>query len=71
MNALETTVPWWRPDAQAAAVTPAPATAPAGRTAFGGLLAFTTILIVSPQAWVPAIGSLRLALVAAAVGIVA
>jgi probable O-glycosylation ligase (exosortase A-associated) len=42
-----------------------------GRTAFGGLLAFTAILIVSPQAWVPALGSLRIALVAAAVAIVA
>jgi hypothetical protein len=39
-----------------------------GRTAFAGLLAFTCILIVSPQAWFPVLGSLRIALVAAAGG---
>ena len=71
MSGFATTAPWWRPDARAAALTPVASPAPAGRTAFGGLLAFTFVLIVSPQAWVPVLGSLRVALVAAAVAIVA
>jgi len=71
VSGFATTAPWWRPDARAAALTPVASPAPAGRTAFGGLLAFTFVLIVSPQAWVPVLGSLRVALVAAAVAIVA
>ena len=72
MTGLETTVRWWRPSARAAAATPAASpAAPASRAAFGGLLAFTFVLIVSPQAWLPVLGSLRIALVAAAVAIVA
>jgi probable O-glycosylation ligase (exosortase A-associated) len=64
---------WWRP-------TSAPATAVAEvssgnddreRIAFGALVAFTVILLVSPQAWFPAIKSLRIALVAATVAILA
>ena len=73
MTGLESTIPWWRPDAGPAPAA-VPAAAPAsetGRAAFAGLLVFTTILIVSPQAWVPAIGTLRLALVAAGIAIVA
>jgi probable O-glycosylation ligase (exosortase A-associated) len=73
VTGLETTAPWWRPDARAG-VAAAPPSAPAdgaGRTAFLGLLAFTAILIVSPQAWFPVLGSLRVALVAAAIAIVA
>lgn len=72
MTGLETTVPWWRTDARARVASAAPAPVDeTGRTAFGGLLAFTAILIVSPQAWFPVLGSLRVALVAAAVAIVA
>ena len=74
MTGLETTTGWWRPEARRAAAVAPPAAAPAteaGRTAFAGLLAFTAILIVSPQAWFPVLGSLRIALVAAAVAIVA
>jgi putative inorganic carbon (hco3(-)) transporter len=72
VTGLETTAAWWRPEARAAAGAPAAASAAeAGRTAFAGLLAFTAILIVSPQAWVPVLGTLRIALVTAAVAIVA
>src|SRR5687767_13790089 len=65
---------WWRPEAQAPAA--AAATSPghivAGNTAaFAALIAFTTILLVSPQAWFPAIKSLRIALVAATMAIAA
>src|SRR5687768_16520575 len=66
---------WWRAAAPAAsAVRP---DAPAGTSpdreqiAFGALTAFTIILLVSPQAWFPAIKSLRIALLAALVAIVA
>ena len=71
MTGLETTAPWWRPDVIRTSAAPAAPPAEAGRTAFAGLLAFTAILIVSPQAWMPLLGTLRIALVAAAVAIVA
>lgn len=61
------TADWWRPDTQ-----PRIAVAPLGNAAaFGALVAFTAILLVSPQAWFPAIKSLRLALLTAAVAIAA
>jgi putative inorganic carbon (hco3(-)) transporter len=68
VTGLETTAPWWRPEARAAVVAPPQTT---GRTAYAALLTFTAILIVSPQAWLPVLGTLRVALVAAAVAIVA
>jgi putative inorganic carbon (hco3(-)) transporter len=68
VTGLETTAAWWRPEPRAAAAAPVAGT---GRTAFAALLAFTAILIVSPQAWFPILGSLRIALVAAVVAIVA
>src|SRR4051812_39318328 len=69
MTGLDATADWWRPDTRTA-VAAVPASE-ASRLAFAGLLAFTAILIVSPQAWLPVLGSLRIALVAAAVAIVA
>src|SRR5689334_18995139 len=69
VTAFESIAPWWRPESRAAAA--ASPVVETGRTAFAGLLAFTFILIVSPQAWFPVLGSLRIALVAAAVAIVA
>ena len=72
VTGLETTAAWWRPnEARASVAAAAPAYAGTGRAAFAGLLAFTAILIVSPQAWMPVLGTLRIALVAAAVAIVA
>ena len=65
---------WWRPEAPATAgaVAAPPGRIVAGNTAaFAALVAFTTILLVSPQAWFPAIKSLRVALVAATVAIAA
>ena len=59
---------WWRP----ARLTPTPAAEqPGGRVAFGALIAFTSILILSPQVWFPVFRSLRIALLAAGVAIVA
>jgi putative inorganic carbon (HCO3(-)) transporter len=67
---------WWRPAAPAATAVRAdarPAGSPADReqVAFGALMAFTIILLVSPQAWFPAIKSLRIALLAAGLAITA
>jgi putative inorganic carbon (hco3(-)) transporter len=71
MTAAENTAAWWRPESPAPVAAAVPAAPETGRTAFAGLLAFTGILIVSPQAWFPVLGSLRIALVAAAVAIAA
>lgn len=75
MNLSTTTSAWWRPAApQTAVANPAlPAASPSDqeRVAFGALVAFTIILLVSPQAWFPAIKSLRIALLAAVVAIAA
>jgi hypothetical protein len=57
---------WWRPDRPVIA-----AGRPASPVAFGGLVAFTTILLLTPQSWMPALKTLRLALVAGVVAIVA
>src|SRR5215218_5506063 len=62
---------WWRP---AATVTAAARLTPIVEregVAFAALIAFTVILLVSPQAWFPAIKSLRIALLAAGVAIAA
>src|SRR6266542_3955968 len=60
---------WWRPDPPAE---PGPeglaggtARGPESRAAFWGVMAFTLILFISPQTIVPALGPLRIALVAA------
>jgi putative inorganic carbon (HCO3(-)) transporter len=65
------TTEWWRGHTPAVAVArPLPETS-SNTVAFAALVAFTTILLVSPQAWFPAIKSLRIALLAAAVAIAA
>ena len=64
---------WWRPPSETERV---PAglylPTPTGNDlAFVSLVAFTIILLVSPQAWFPAIKSLRIALLAGGIAIVA
>jgi len=63
---------WWQPERpdqpEAAAVA---ARTPTGRVAFGALVAFTGILLLSPQIWFPILGTLRIAFVAAGVAIAA
>jgi probable O-glycosylation ligase (exosortase A-associated) len=62
-------VAWWRPQATSRTA-PAPAAAAVANTvAFRALVAFTVILIVSPQAWFPVLGALRIAFVAATLAI--
>lgn len=57
---------WWRPASAQPGVS-----AEAGRSnvAFGALVAFTVILLLSPQAWFPILGTLRIAFLAAGVAI--
>ena len=63
---------WWRPEVSALRTTAAAVVAPAGNpVAFAALIAFTAILLVSPQEWFPVIKSLRIALIAATMAIVA
>jgi putative inorganic carbon (HCO3(-)) transporter len=66
---------WWRPAAPPSTTVrpdvPAESRADRPQIAFGALTAFTVILLVSPQAWFPAIKSLRIALLAAMVAIAA
>ena len=63
-------VSWWRhaTRTQPAAIVTA---ASGGSVAFVALVAFTAILLLSPQAWVPALKVIRIALLAAGVAIVA
>ena len=68
---------WWRPQPAAAigSAWPSAPVAASGTTgsrlAFRALLAFTFILVLAPQSFVPALQPFRIALVAAAVGITA
>ena len=67
---------WWRPAATPSSVaTPRRVrrspTSTANTVAFRALVAFTAILLLSPQAWFPVLGSLRIAFLAAGTAIVA
>lgn len=64
---------WWRatPSTSVAATVSAAPVIEREQIAFGALVAFTIILLVSPQAWFPAIKSLRIALLAAMVAVTA
>src|SRR5688572_26523607 len=63
---------WWRREVPALRAATAAVVAPAGNpVAFAALIAFTAILLVSPQEWFPAVKSLRIALIAATMAIVA
>ena len=75
MTHLAATPVWWRRDpGHAIAIAPARAanaTVPTSNdAAFAALVAFTAILLVSPQEWFPAIKSFRIALLAAGMAIV-
>jgi len=65
----ETVNGWWRPAAAPVSAVAAdlPHDSERERIAFGALIAFTIILLVSPQAWFPAIKSLRIAMLAATI----
>ena len=77
MNALTHAGPareWWRPQPparqQAAVAAPHAADVATGnKLAFRALVAFTAILVLSPQAWIPALAPLRIAFLAAGLAI--
>ena len=67
MSQLAATHAWWQhaPEPAAPARSSVASVAAHGNVvAFGALIAFTTILLVAPQEWLPALKSLRIALVA-------
>ena len=57
---------WWRREAR---VEQSAAVSEGSRLAFWALIAFTGILILSPQVWFPALRSLRIAFLAASIAI--
>jgi len=68
MSQLAATASWWQPLDER----PSTAAAPAGSSvAFAALVAFTAILLLSPQAWFPALKIVRIAFLAAGVAIAA
>ena len=66
MTEIDSGTTWWRPDRPA--ITASLAGSP---VAFGGLVAFTAILLLTPQTLIPLLKTLRIALLAAGVAIVA
>lgn len=66
MRECEAGTTWWRPEpSQAAAL----ASAPGNRVAFGALVAFTGILLLTPQTFIPVLKVLRIALLAGGLAI--
>lgn len=63
-------VSWWRVPARPQAILLV-AAASRSRVAFIALVAFTVILLLSPQAWVPALKIVRVALLAAGIAVAA
>lgn len=68
MNGRDVGTIWWRPDRSPA--TAAMAVSPGSGVAFKALVAFTAILLLTPQSVVPALKTLRIALVAGGLAIV-
>ena len=70
---LDTAPAWWRPESgrtgAGAVALPTVTVAAASSLAFWSLVAFTTILLLSPQIWFPILGSLRIAFLAAGLAI--
>jgi O-antigen ligase len=62
---------WWRPPQAAAPHVVVPPQTESGGLPFNALMAFTCILILSPQTWLPALAPLRIALMSAGLAIVA
>src|SRR5262245_35316422 len=66
MHSTTADMSWWRPPRVAAA---APAEGQGSRVAFAALVAFTVVLLLAPQSFVPALKVIRIALLAAMVAI--
>ena len=71
MSELSLSTAWWQPRLhQPKSAAPATDVTAGTGLAFGALVAFTIILLVSPQAWFPAIKVFRIALLAAGIAVV-
>src|SRR5262249_22200432 len=69
---METAPFWWRPSAgerEGEIALEAPQVLPSSPAAFVALVAFTIILLLSPQIWMPILGTLRIALLTAGAAI--
>lgn len=66
MLQVEEATAWWRPESAGPRMS---VRASGSEVAFGGLVAFTAILLLSPQSWFPVLKVLRIAFLAAAVAI--
>jgi probable O-glycosylation ligase (exosortase A-associated) len=66
--AATTAIGWWRSESVAS---PVEARASGSRVAFGALIVFTGVLVLSPQAWFPILGTIRIAFLAAGTAIFA
>jgi probable O-glycosylation ligase (exosortase A-associated) len=66
MSSLATVHDWWRPVPRGRTAAGA-----GSRVAFGALVAFTIILLLSPQAWVPVLKTFRIAFLAAGLAMLA
>ncbi|MBI4485113.1 MAG: O-antigen ligase family protein [Acidobacteria bacterium] len=66
MRECEAGTTWWRPEPNQAA---ALASVPGNRVAFGALVAFTGILLLTPQTFIPLLKVLRIALLAGGLAI--
>jgi O-antigen ligase len=64
---------WWKPciPKQTSIVSVVVPTTQGGRLAFAALVTFTAILLLSPQAWIPALKVIRIAFLAASVAMAA
>jgi O-antigen ligase len=68
MTSVNATAAWWRPEPRARALE---GSGSDSRVAFGALVAFTGILVLSPQVWFPVLRPLRIAFIAGVVAIAA
>ena len=66
MSELHAAALWWRPEPASAMEE---AAGPAGRVAFASLVAFTVILLLAPQSFIPVLKVVRIALLAGGIAI--
>jgi O-antigen ligase len=73
MSEIAAQLPWWKPirSQSSSAADVVPQSDAGSSIAFMALVAFTAILLLSPQAWVPALKVIRVAFLAAGVAVAA
>lgn len=70
---MEANPPWWRPSPPEHVTSPADVPCQGGNSSlcYHALLAFTLVLMLAPQAWVPALAPMRIALLSAVLAMLA